>query len=478
MNKVKKNLRRYVCFCLCLFMVFTLFPFAAEAKETKKAQKTKTEGKVVRVGWYEDSYHISGENGKRSGYGYEYEQAVAAYTGWKYEYVKGDWSELVEKLEKGEIDMMAALSYTDERAETMLFSDLPMGQEKYYLYANLPDTDISASNLSTLNGKRIVVMEKSVQGTQFAEWEEKNNIKTQHVSMYSFDEAKEAAEKGEIDGVISTETPAWVEAGMSAIAVTGGSDIYYGINKNRPDLKEELDSAMRKMESDKPFYADELYQRYLSAQSVAVLSSEEKEWIKKHGAIKIGYLKNDAGVSTLDSESGKPVGVINDYVDYAKGCLENSKLQFELEGFDTQKEELQALEDGKIDMIFHASQNPYASEKAELALSNTVWTENMVAVTGKNSFDENEKNSVAIAKDDLVQKWFVSYYYPEWKIHEYNSEEEAEKSVRDGKTDCFLQGSNQVMNTADEKKLHNVFLIQPDNISFAVKREIPICCRF
>ena len=63
--------------------------------------------------------------------------------------------------------------------------------------------------------------------------------------MDSFEKAKEAASKREIDGVISTETPAWVEAGMSAIAITGGSGIYYGINKNRSDLKEELDSAMR-----------------------------------------------------------------------------------------------------------------------------------------------------------------------------------------------------------------------------------------
>ena len=464
----KNRLKGAGCLLLCLAIIFTLFPVPVAAKETKT--ETKTKSKVVRVGWYEDSYHISGENGKRSGYGYEYEQAVAAYTGWKYEYVKGDWAELLEKLQNGEIDMMAALSYTDERAKTMLFSDLPMGQEKYYLYADLTHTNISPSDLSTLNGKRIVVMEKSVQGTEFAEWEEKNNVKTKHIDMDSFEKAKDLAEKQEIDGVISTETPAWVEAGMSAIAVIGGSDIYYGINKNRPDLKDEMDSAMRKMESDKPFYADELYQRYLSAQSVAVLSTEEKNWLKQHGEIRIGYLRNDAGVSTIDSESGNPVGVINDYVDYAKDCLENSTLKFELKGYDSQKEQIEALKNGKIDMIFHASQNPYASEKTGLALSNTVWTENMVAVTGKSSFDENEKNSVAIAKDDLILKWFVSYYYPEWKIHEYDSEEDVEKAVRNGKTDCYLKGSNQVMNNSDEKKLHNVFLLQPDNISFAIKR--------
>lgn len=131
--------------------------------ESEDTVKEETESKVVRVGWYEDSYHITGANGERSGYGYEYEQTIAAYTGWKYEYVKGDWAELLEMLQNGEIDMMGALSYTNERAETMLFSELPMGEEKYYLYADLTNTDISASNLSTLNNKRILAMEESVQ---------------------------------------------------------------------------------------------------------------------------------------------------------------------------------------------------------------------------------------------------------------------------------------------------------------------------
>ncbi len=36
--------------------------------------KTDTESKTVRVGWYPDSYHITGENGERSGYGYEYKR--------------------------------------------------------------------------------------------------------------------------------------------------------------------------------------------------------------------------------------------------------------------------------------------------------------------------------------------------------------------------------------------------------------------
>lgn len=83
--------------------------------------------KVIRVGWYDSEFNKMDKNGRRSGYAYEYQQKIAALTGWKYEYVEGGWSELLEKLEKGEIDLMTDVSYKKERAEHMLFSSRPMG---------------------------------------------------------------------------------------------------------------------------------------------------------------------------------------------------------------------------------------------------------------------------------------------------------------------------------------------------------------
>ena len=464
-EKTNRKLQKYSCFLLSLMFLLAMTPTMASAEEAE----SKEEQKIVRVGWYEDSYHITDKNGNRSGYGYEYEQAVAAYTGWDYEYVEGDWTELIEMLERGEIDLMSALSYTDERAETMLFSDAPMGEEKYYLYADLTNTNISASDLETLQGQPIAMMEKSVQTTEFCEWEEKHNVKTEHVFVDSIDQAKELVAKKQIVGVISTETPIWVEAGMSAIFTTGGSGIYYGINKNRPDLKEELDSAMRSMENDKPFYADELYQQYLVTQFVAILSGQEKAWLDQHGAIRVGYLNDDAGFSTVDAKTGELVGVINDYIDYAKNCL-NKTLKFELIGFDTQEEQVEAVKAGAIDMIFHVSQNPYYAEQNGISLSNTVLSTALAAVTAQNAFDENAENTVAIAKENSKFKWYISYNYPDWNIIECNSFKEAEKAVQEGKANCLIARSGQAMNYVNDSKLHSVFLTKTAKTSFAVRK--------
>ena len=445
-----------------------MLPASVQA-EGSENQVTEAEHQTVRVGWYEDSYHITDKNGDRSGYGYEFEQAVSAYTGWDYEYVTGDWTELVEMLQNGEIDLMSALSYTDERARTMLFSDQAMGKERYYLYADLANTDISAADLSTLNGKSIAMMEQSVQTTQFCEWEEKYQISTKHVFVDSIDQAKELLAAHEIQGVISTETSIWVDVGMSAIVTTGGSEIYFGINKTRPDLKEELDSAMRSMENDKPFYSDELYKQYIATQSTAVLSSQEKEWLEGHGAIRLGYLNNDPGFSTVDAKNGQLTGVINDYVDYAKDCL-GQTLNFELTGFDTQEEQIEALQQNNIDMIFHVSQNPYYAEQNRLSLSNTVLSIPLAVITAQNAFNENAENTVAVSKEDTKFKWYISYNYPEWNVVEYDSDSEAEKAVQSGQADCLITRSAQAMKYVNGKKVHSVFLTKAANTSFAVEK--------
>lgn len=60
---------------------------------------------------------------------------------------------------------------------------------------------------------------------------------------------------------------------------------------------------MRRITDDDPYYADELHKQFLSVDSVYFLTGEEQKWLSEHGEIKIGYLINDGGVSTLDKDT-------------------------------------------------------------------------------------------------------------------------------------------------------------------------------
>ena len=121
----------------------------------------------------------------------------------------------------------------------------------------------------------------------------------------------------EIDGFVLNESPQWERDNISPVFLIGSSYNYFAVSKKRPDLKEELDRAMQKIEKENPFYEEDLYKRYLSANSIETLTDEEQNWLEQHGAVRIGYLKKDVGVSLADAESGELTGIINDYISLA-----------------------------------------------------------------------------------------------------------------------------------------------------------------
>lgn len=145
-------------------------------------------------------------------------------------------------------------------------------------------------------------------------------------------------------------------------------------------------------------------------------------------------------------------------------------MEFELTGFDSQEEQIQALKDGEIDMIFHVNQNPYEAEQNEIVLSNNVFLVNVAALSAGEYFDENAENTVAVGKGNLLSKWYISYNYPQWKIVEYDSTAEVEKAVRNGEADCFIAKAGQSSRILEDSKVHSIFLTKLSYSSFAVER--------
>ena len=459
MMRMRKFLAGYVCFFLSVFLLVVCLPLQALA----------TESKVVRVGWYDGGYNITGPSGERSGYGYDFQQTVAAYTGWRYEYVNGSSVELLEKLQRGEIDMLNCISYTPERAQHMLFSSVPMGREKYYLYADIGKTGLSPSKLYLLEGKGVSMIASSMMETAFSDWEKQQGLHTQHMLAGSMEERIRLVAQGAAEAVVATEFAPLRQEGLSAVMPVGGSDIYFAISKSRPDLKAELDEAMRRIEQDKPFYAESLYKHYMPTTAVPVLSKDEQAWLAQHGKIRIGCMKGDRGFFSYE-EDGSHKGVIADYILYASGCFEERRLDFAVQGFDTQGEMIQALKDGKIDMIFHFNENHYLAEENGFVLSNRIMSITIPVITAHNEFNENAANILAVAKNNYLAKAYAAHNYPQWKLVEYASRADAEQAVRSGQADCFFAKYSTLTDYADDKLLHAVFLSKPGDVAFAVNR--------
>ena len=438
-------------------------------QETKKSDTQIKEKKIIRVGSFEDTFDYVDANGVRGGYGYELMQALAGYTGWKIEHVQCDWSNCFDKLENGEIDVIGDISYTDERAQKMLFSDEPMGEEKYILYADLSAIDIGTSDFKAMDGKRVGVLIDTEPEIMLTEWENKNGIHTEHVNVYNNDDVEEKLANHEIDCFVSLEESIWSEQGISSVTAIGKSGIYFAINKERSDIKTEMDYAMRQLDQDSPFFKADLYKKYFTLDYNQSLTGEEKLWLEEHGDIRMGFLNNDPAIFSLEEETGKMTGMLAEYISYAKDCLGNQMLEFNIQDYDDYDEMLQALQEQEINVIFYAGRNPDLAEKKGYALTDTAWTYSLMAVTDEKNFDEDKAYTVAVPKEKDALKQHLSFSYPQWKLVDYDSLDDAADMIKNEKADCFLMGASQAMIYDNCQNFKSVPLTKTMEACFAVR---------
>ena len=466
MNKSRKNTTVLCAGIFVVLVIWMVLTVPCRAAETDNDEK---QSQIIRVGSFEDTFAYVDKNGVRRGYGYELMQALAGYTGWKFEYVKCDWSNCFDKLENGEIDIMGDISYTDERAQRMLFSDEAMGEEKYILYADLADMDIGMSDFKSLDGKRIGVLMGTEPEIMLTQWENKNGIHTEHVNVNNNDDVEKKLANQEIDCFVSLEESIWSAQGISSITTIGKSGIYFAINKARSDIKTELDYAMRQLDQESPFFKADLYKKYFTLDYRQILTGEEKSWLEEHGDIRIGFLNNDPAIFSRDEATEKLTGMLAEYTSYAKDCLGNQVLKFYIQEYDSYDEMTQALQNREIDMVFYAGRNPDFAEKNGYALTNTAWTYSLMAVTDEKKFDEDRLYTVAVPKEKDALKQHIAFCYPQWKLVDYDSLEDAADMVMNEKADCFLIGTSQALKYDNERDFKSVPLTKTMEACFAVR---------
>ena len=460
---------RSAVLCIAIFMVLGMWGMLSAHCLAVETNNDETQPQTIRIGSFEDTFDYVDQNGVRRGYGYELLQALAGYTGWKFEYVKCDWSNCFDKLENGEIDIMGDVSYTDERAEKMLFSEEPMGEEKYILYADLSNMDIEISDFEFLDGKRVGVLLGTEPEIMLTEWENRNGIQTEHVNVYNNDDVEKKLANHEIDAFVSLEESVWSEQGIASVTTIGKSGMYFAINKERSDIKTELDYAMHQLDQDSPFFKADLYKKYFTLDYNQSLTGGEKSWLEEHGDIRIGFLNNDPAIFSMDDATGKLTGTLAEYISYAKDCLGNQTLKFNIQEYDDYSEMLQALQEHEIDMIFYAGRNSDLAEKKGYTLTNTAWTYSLMAVTDEKYFNEDESYTVAVPKEQEALKQHIAFSYPQWKLVDYDSLTDAADMVMNEKADCFLMGASQALIYDNNRDFKSVPLTKTMEACFAVR---------
>ena len=462
--------KRLAALLMCLMMAAALLPlWAASAQET---------GKAVRVGWYESAFHRTDPFGRRSGYGYEYQQRVATFTGWTYEYVEGSWSELFEMLVAGEIDLLSDVSFTEARAEKILYSALGMGSEDYHAFIAPDNTDIRPDDFSTFNGKRVGVNKNSIQEQLFIEWAKSHGVQPEIVELTGKSpELLAMLAKGEIDVLVTLDAYG-KSADVVPVCKVGASDFYFGVSKSRPDLKSELDAAMNRILEDNRYFNEQLAEKYENSQGISsFLTPDELDWYVSHGAIRVGYRDNYLPFCGLDAASHTLSGALQDMLSFAETCEKNAKLVFETRAFDTTESALQALKNGEIDCLFPICMSAYDGELLGVIVTDTfISTEMYAAVRAADhqGISPDQAMNVAVVQGNPSNEIFLMDYLPNWRVTYFSDSISGFQAVAAGAADCVLMSNyrlNRMSALCEQYRLTPLSTGKAMDLSFAVRRE-------
>lgn len=450
----------------------------ANALMSLGALAAENQSKVVRVGWYDSAYCYKDHFGRRRGIAYEYQQRIAAHTGWVYEYVEGSWPNLFQMLKNGEIDLLSDVSYVKEREEHMLFSNLPMGTESYYSFVIPENASISPEDLSTYNGKHVGVNKNSIQSGMLTDWAARNGLDINiELITNTGDEAVDRLKRGELDALVALDGYG-ARYQIEPVSKIGSSDFFFAVSKKRPDILNELNRAMFAIHDEEPLYNHRLTDEHLLlTKTNAYIAPELEAWLTNHDTITIGYLDNFLPFCSQDKNTGELTGALKDYLEAAATRLKNAVIHFKTVPFTTTEEALAALKRGEVDTIFPINISSDDGEKHGLfPISPLINTEMTLLVRPDNPVIglPNMNLIVAINAGNTSYENFIKDNAPNWNIKTCSPVEECFRAVKKGEADSLIVPSyrlNQFEEMTDDYGLVHMHTGVTMGMSFAVRRD-------
>jgi len=463
-----KNKGKFLIFKIKNLIISFLFIVTLSSLTAQENTTTKK----VKIGYFENEIFQEGAapNQIKKGYAYEYYRKISEYTGWEYEYIYGNFSELYKSLEEGKIDLLAGLAYTDERAKKISYANSPMGSTRYYLIKKSTSFDIT-SNPSSLNNKTIGV-QNSVMVQVLNNWITQNKIKA-NVRVYEeLSDLFESFEKGELDSVLIEGSGTYDRKDVSAFLCVGSTDFYFCVPKTRPDILNSLNSALYQIISDNPNFSYNLYNKYFGKTITGTTFTEgEIEYIKNHDSITIGYLNNYLPYCDTDSK-GNLTGFLKDIIPEQISKLGLSdKIKIHYQKFESSAEMIKSLNEQKIDLAFPVGGGLYFSEKSGFYESQPV-IKSSVAVVYNGIYEKNHKPVFAINQNNEMQRYYAETNFPDAEIKLYNSINECLNAIKKHEADyTTINGLrvNAILKNTEFKNLNYRLLYMSDERCFGIK---------
>ena len=455
--------KRMAIWILCIAMIWSLFVpihtcFAAETR-------------VITVAYYECENFLEGtsEDSIKKGYAYEYFQKVANYTGWDYEYVYGDWTELYEMFKEGEIDIFPGLSIEDcvaygEKQTVML------DRNEYYIFIPKNDISVGNSRLRYLKNKRIGCIEGHSMTRELESWKIRVGAEFELVYYPDGSRLQEEMLLGNIDGYAANGNHVNRSNNVDVLISFATENSYIGVRKGEEGIREELENAVKKIQKEEPdFFSNLRLNQYRNTTIQTSLTTAEREWLLTHDRLRVGYLSDYMPFCATD-ENGNAIGVMTDVIEQSIEVL-NLKNSVEYHEYKTNADMMRALEEGSIDAVFPVIENTWYAEQEGIVNTQKVVDVPMSMIYA-DSYDEHTYDIIAVTARP-VQSVYAKIYYPESDLLVKGSGVECVRAVESGQATCTFVTSfrtGALLSSMKNTQLKTLPLGESMNYCFGVRK--------
>lgn len=288
----------------------------------------RAEAQTLKVGAYDNYPKVFFSNEKVTGIFPQILEQVASQEGWTIQYVRGTWSECLDRLRKGQIDIMLDVAFSEARAAEFDFNAETVLVNWGVLYTR---AGFQVEALRDLAGKRVAVMS----GSTHTEGKEgilallrQFSVQAEIISVENYSQVFQLLDQGKADaGVVNTLFGSLYQkdyAVTKSPVVFNPSELRFAFPKNalrNRQLIASLDKRLAALKADSGSVLYTTINQYLSGRvpdqakepKAVALTPEERRWIAEHPVIRYAVDPDFIPFEFLD-ERGEHQGISSAYV--------------------------------------------------------------------------------------------------------------------------------------------------------------------
>lgn len=431
------------------------------ADENTQAQQTGTigtdVGRLVRVGYYHmNGFHYYDEYGELRGYGIEYLNMIAGFTGWEYEYVPvGDFGAGLKMLEAKEIDLLAPAMRTKEREQAYDYSALSFGTEYTVLVTKENRNDVFYEDYEKFSDMKIAVLKDYPLTEYFISYMDTYNFSSELVYYNTSEESKKALHSGEVDALVTSIMD--MENDEKLLARFAPQPFYFLSWQGNKELLKTLDAAMQQVQNTYPVRVDELFVSNYPIYQKLYFSREEMEYIKSKKTLKVAYV-GDRRPLSFTNATGEFDGISREIFDEVAKI---TGLSFEYVALPEGEITYENLLKEGIDLLTGVEQNPINLADKNKLLSIPYLSSRKVMVSTEGfGYKLDNKYKIALPEDAQDLSKVINVMYPNLEIVYYKNNSACFEALYRREINLLLQ-NQYVVEGILSKPSYSDFVVVP-----------------